>query len=292
MESRIKSISKNFNLSALGSFLLLLASCESSDSINNENNNELKKIVTITTFSANPEYNTKNVKRYINFEVVSDSTFDYQGQFLYRNEITTNNGIKAYKTYSNTGELSQHREENYDTQGRLIGRHTYLPPSALYFTYIYNDNGTVDSKYYNELDGQTITFRTFTKNSNGLLFRNNYSTYNSSTGQSQNFEDNANIQNQKLISVTQSQVTTNFEYYPNPMPSNLRKTVNELNNLIVMGNELRYLAYDGNYYYKENDTDITTFNSDNYKTYFKSVYTNNHVTPNTTTTTEKFYYYE
>ncbi|MDN3675845.1 hypothetical protein QWY90_00590 [Flavobacterium paronense] len=109
----------------------------------------------------------------MNFEVVSDSTFDYQGQFLEKNVINTNGLTKTLQTFSNLGELTAQREENYDSQGRLIGRHTFLPTSALYFTYLYNSDGTVSSKYYNELDGQTTTFRTFTKDSNGLLFKEN-----------------------------------------------------------------------------------------------------------------------
>ncbi|MGC4040381.1 MAG: hypothetical protein QM710_06250 [Flavobacterium sp.] len=278
----------------LGSILTFMASCDSSsDSPNNTNTNDLKKVVTIRTNSGNTTYNTRNVKRYVNFQVVSDSTFDYQDQFMYRNVITTEGMTKTYKTYLNTGELSEHREENYDSQGRLVGRHTYLPPSALYFTYAYNNDGTVTSKYYNELDGETISFRTFTKNADGLLSKNNYSAYSLSTGQVENYESTANLQGQKLVSVTyDGQTTMGFEYYSNPMPANLLKSVNQLNNLIVMGNDLSYLAYNGNAYYKQNDEIITTFNSDNYKTYVKSVYTNTTATPNVTSTVEQFYYYE
>lgn len=284
---------KTLNLFLLGSILTLFASCDSNESINDENANDLKKIVTITTNSANPSSNTKNIKHYVNFEVVSDSTFDYQNNFMHRRVITTTGLTKTIKQYLNTGELMTHMEENYDSQGRLVGRHTYDPtPSALYFTYVYNSDGTVTSKYYNELDGETTTFRTFTKNAEGLIFKQNYSVYNFTTGQVEDYESNANLQNQKLVSVTHSGITTSFQYYPNTMPTNLLKSVNELNNLIIMGNELRYLAYNGNSYYKVDDDVITNFNSNNYKTYSKSVYTNTSIIPNETITTERFYYYE
>ncbi|WP_445453919.1 hypothetical protein [Flavobacterium sp. 25HG05S-40] len=282
---------KNFNLFIFGSILTLLVSCDSTDTTNNVQTNNLEKIVTLTTYSDNPTYNTKNIKRYANFEVVSDSTFNNQDQFIYRTVITTNGLTKIIKTYLNTGEVSEHREENYDSQGRLIGRHTYEPISALFFTYVYNDDGTVTSKYYNDLDNQTTTFRTFTKNTDGLIYKNNYSYYDFNTGQTVNIEDIASSQGQILLSNNYSGTVTMYQYYPNPMPANLQKSENELNNLIVMGNELRYLAYNGNSYFKANDSDITTFNSANYKTYYKSVYTNTAVTPNTTMTTEKFYYY-
>lgn len=282
---------KNFSLFVLGSMLSLFASCDSSDSTSDVQTNDLQKIVTITTNSVYPSSPTTNIKRFVNFEVVSDSTFDYQNNFMYRRVITNAGLTKTIKEYLNTGELMTHMEENYDAQGRLVGRHTYEPISALFFTYVYNNDGTVTSKYYNDIDGQTTTFRTFTKNADGIVYKQNYSAYSSATGQVEDYEIIANLADQQLNSVTQAGVTSSFQYYPNPMPTNLLKSVNELNNLIVMGNELRYLAYNGNSYYKVSDDVITNFNSDNYKTYSKSVYTNTAVLPNETITTEKFYYY-
>lgn len=282
---------KNFSLFVLGSMLSLFASCDSSDSTSDVQTNDLQKIVTITTNSVYPSSTTTNIKRFVNFEVVSDSTFDYQNNFMYRRVITNAGLTKTIKEYLNTGELMTHMEENYDAQGRLVGRHTYEPISALFFTYVYNNDGTVTSKYYNDIDGQTTTFRTFTKNADGIVYKQNHSAYSSATGQVEDYEIIANLADQQLNSVTQAGVTSSFQYYPNPMPTNLLKSVNELNNLIVMGNELRYLAYNGNSYYKVSDDVITNFNSDNYKTYSKSVYTNTAVLPNETITTEKFYYY-
>lgn len=282
---------KKLNLILLGSIMTLFASCDNSESTNDESANDLQKIVTISTNSANPSSNTTNIKRYVNFEVVSDSTFDNLNQFMHRRIITTSGLTKTFKTISNTGELISHREENYDSQGRIVGRHTYEPISALFFTYEYNSDGTVTSKYYNDTDGTTTAFRTFTKNADGIVFKKNYSIYNAFTGLVEDYEFIANLENQKLISVTGSGVTTSFQYYPNPMPTNLLKSENELNNLIIKANELRYLAYNGNSYYKMSDDYITNFNSDNYITYFYGSYTNTTVVPNTTTATEVFYYY-
>lgn len=282
---------KKLNLILLGSIMTLFASCDNSESTNDESANDLQKIVTISTNSANPSSNTTNIKRYVNFEVVSDSTFDNLNQFMHRRIITTSGLTKTFKTISNTGELISHREENYDSQGRIVGRHTYEPISALFFTYEYNSDGTVTSKYYNDTDGTTTAFRTFTKNADGIVFKENYSIYNAFTGLVEDYEFIANLENQKLISVTGSGVTTSFQYYPNPMPTNLLKSENELNNLIIKANELRYLAYNGNSYYKMSDDYITNFNSDNYITYFYGSYTNTTVVPNTTTATEVFYYY-
>lgn len=282
---------KNLHAFILAGLFTLFASCDNNDSNEELQANDLVKIVTVTTHSDSPVNNTTNVKRYVNFEVVSDSTFDYQGNFIRRTTISMNGLNKTIKSFLNTGELMEHREENYDSQGRLIGRHTYEPISALFFTYIYNDDGTVTSQYYNDLDNQITTFRTFTKNADGLIFKNNYSIYNSLSGQTDDIEENANYQGQKLISVNYGSSTITFDYYPNPMPANLQKSVNQLNNLIIMGNDLRYLAYSGNSYYKVSDEVITNFNTDNYKTYSKSIYTNTLVTPNTTTTTERFYFY-
>lgn len=282
---------KAINLFVLGSTLLLLASCESTNSTSDTAEMNLEKVVTFVTNSSDATHNTKNVKHYINNQVVSDSTFNNLNELMYNTEITISGLTKIYKKYLNTGELMEHREENYDSQGRLIGRHTYEPISALFFTYVYNDDGTVTSNYYNEQDNTTTVFRTFTKNADGIINKENGSFYNFSTSQIENYEGNATLQNQKLISTNYSGTVTTFHYYPNPMPTNLLKSVNELNNLIVMGNELRYFAYQGNSYYKVSDDVITTFNSDNYKTHVVSVNTDTTVLPNVTTTTEQFYYY-
>ena len=283
---------KTLNLFLIVSIITLFASCENTDSITNTEELNLEKVVTFFTIANNPTYNTKNVKHYLNNEVVSDSTFDYQNQFVSNRLITMDGLTKIFKAFSNTGELIGHKEENYDSQGRLTGLHEFLPfPSALFFTYTYNSDDTVTTKYYNELNGTTTEYRTFTKNTNGLIEKENGNFYNNSTNQIENYEGSATLQNQKLISTNYFGTVTNYNYYPNSMPANLQKTVNELNNLIIMGNELRYLAYNGNSYYKAKDSDITIFNSENYKTYFKSVYINTTVTPNVTSTTERFYYY-
>jgi len=254
------------------------------DSANDTSELNLVKIESFYTNSDNPTSNNRKVTYFENNEAFVDSTFDYQNQFLRRTVVTNAGLTKTIKVFTNAGELAEHREENYDSQGRIVGRHTYEPPSALYFTYVYNDNGTVDSKYFSEIDNQIVTFRTFTKNTAGLLFKQNFSAYNFTSGQTESYEYIANIQDQKLVSVNEAGVNTAFQYYPNPMPENIQKSVNELNNLIVKSNELRYLAYNGNYYFKIDDNIITTFNSDNYITH--SISTNNSVT------TEKFYYYD
>jgi hypothetical protein len=281
---------KNLILFVLANILILLISCDGSDSTNNDiadnqQTENLLKIVTFQTYSNNPSQNTKNVKRFENFEVVSDSTFDNQNQFISRNTISINGLTKTYKSFLSDGTLTSHSEENYDSQDRIVGRHTYEPVSALFFTYVYNNDGTVDSKYFSELDNQTTTFRTFTKNSDGIIYKENGSFYNSSTNQTENYEGVATLQGQKIISTDYSGTTFSFQYYPNSMPINIQKSVNKLNNLIVRGNELSYLAYKGNSYYKINDDVITDFNSNNYITHTKSMNTNSNVT------TESFYYY-
>ncbi|MDI1318226.1 hypothetical protein [Flavobacterium sp.] len=282
---------KAINLFVLGSAVLFI-SCDNSESTETDSEVNLEKIVTLFTTTNDPSYNTKNIRHFVNNQVVSDSTFNNENQFIARNVITVEGLTKIYKTYSNTGELTAHKDENYDSEGRLTGRHTYIPTSALFFTYVYNDDGTVTSNAFNVLDNQTTVFRTFTKNASGLIYKENGSGFNPTTNLMVAYENNATYQNQKMISTNQSGTITTFQYYPNPMPENIQKSANELNNLIVLGNELRYLAYRGNSYYKANDDDIMTFNNDNYKTYFKTVSTNTAVTPNITNTTEQFYYYE
>ncbi len=216
------------NLFVLGSILTLFASCDnSSDATDDTAEMNLVKIESFYTNSANPTSNNRKVTYFENNQAVVDSTFDYQDQFFRRTVVTTAGSTKTIKVFTNTGELAEHREENYDSQGRIVGRHTYEPVSALFFTYVYNNDGTVDSKSFNDQTGETATFRTFTKNTEGLLFKQNFSAYSFTTNQIESYEYNADIQNQKLVSVNESGVTTAFQYYPNPMPTNIQKSVNE-----------------------------------------------------------------
>ena len=73
---------KNLTLLLLASIALVFVSCENNDTIDNKQQENFAKIITFQTYSNNPSLNTKNVKRFENFEVVSDSTFDYQDQFI------------------------------------------------------------------------------------------------------------------------------------------------------------------------------------------------------------------
>ena len=199
---------------------------------------------------------------------------------MYRRVISTNGLIKTYQTLDSNNQITEHRERTYDVQGRLVGRRDIQPPSALTFTYTYNSDNTVTSTFYNTIDQVTTTFRTYHKNSSGLIYKEFAADFvNNTTIETTSVFDNEN----KLLSLSNGQV---FQYYSNPMPTNLIKSNDQLNNEVVLGNDMMRLALFGNFYYKINPNEITTFNANNYITYYKS--DNN---PSATIYSESFYYY-
>jgi hypothetical protein len=271
-------VMKKFNFAFVLCMAFFPVSC-TTDAVN-ENATNLVRKETFYVNGTNPTLNTKRIQYYSNYEITADSTFNHLNQFTHRRIIITNGLTKTYQTLDANKQIIEHRERTYDTQGRIVGRRDIEPISALTFTYTYNPDNTVTSTYYNSLDQETTAFRTYHKNSNGLIYKEFASDLiNNNTIETTSVFDN----NNKLLSLSNGEV---FQYFSNPMPANLIKSVNQLNNEVIIGNELRRMALFGNYYFKTSNNVITTFNTNNYISYQKS--TND---PTVTIFSESFYYY-
>ncbi|TGD56958.1 hypothetical protein [Flavobacterium humi] len=270
-------------------FSLLISCTDQTDEIqseNNENPMSLNKIV--SNYYTNGVLYSRNVKHYTNNEVVADTTLTPPTQWMYRSVILTSGLTKTYNTYDTNGDLTESREKTYDSSGRLTGRRDIMPPSALTFSYTYNQDNTITSSYYNSLDQQTTVFRTYYKNNDGIIYKE-FDHLNNETC-------TMAYEGQKPISMTylNANITYAFNYFPNPKPSGTLKSANQLNNEAVLGNSLLKLAENGNYYYRgfNNSNSINClFDSNNYLTSKKYTSVNTNVTPNTTNVLDILYYY-
>ncbi|MCZ8168130.1 MAG: hypothetical protein ACK5RV_12025 [Flavobacterium sp.] len=285
---------------ALFAVTALTVSCsdENSVELNNTPQNEmtLNKRIIFQTQSQNPSSNTKEIQYYSNNEIVADTIFDNSNQWIARKIISTNGTTKTFQTLNTSNEIIAHREEIYDPQGRITSRRTYVPENLIIVSFEYNSDNTITAYATNTLDGSSSQIAVYHKNSDGLIykeFRNNFVGTPSIVESTLEFEGSKPTQ----LTFASSTSVVPFYYYNNPKPSNLLKSVNQLNNSTLNGLSLTKLAEEGNYYYKRNNTNsssVTTtyqtdFNSNNYIEYYKSTYLGSGTTNQLTT--EIFYYY-
>lgn len=280
-------------------FLLILsiASCSNDSSENNSNLMNLKKKVTFVTESAFPESNTKRVTWYTNNEAVTDTVFDYQNHWVSRSIVSVTGNTKEYKTFDTSGQLTGHREEIYDSQGRILSRRTYLPLNIIKVAFTYNDDGTVTANAIDVTNQNTTYIATYHKNADGVIYKEFKPT---AIAPITTVERTLVFDGLKPISQTSNPAGTpiTFDYYPNPMPSNITKSAIKLNNRMLLALSLTRLAEEGNFYYKRNDTTNsngtttyqTDFNSHDYIEHYK--YLNINITNGSQSQTESFYYYE
>ena len=285
---------------ALFAVTALTVSCsdENSVELNNTPQNEmtLNKRIIFQTQSQNPSSNTKEIQYYSNNEIVADTLFDNSNQWIARKIISTNGTTKTFQTLNTSNEIIAHREEIYDPQGRITSRRTYVPENLIIVSFEYNSDNTITAYATNTLDGSSSQIAVYHKNSDGLIykeFRNNFVGTPSIVESTLEFEGSKPTQ----LTFASSTSVVPFYYYTNPKPSNLLKSVNQLNNSTLNGLSLTKLAEEGNYYYKRNNTNsssVTTtyqtdFNNNNYIEYYKSTYLGSGTTNQLTT--EIFYYY-
>lgn len=292
-------IGSNFKTSLLLLFAFsLLTSCttESVDEVTTPpSGTNLHKRVILYTSTANPDYNTKEVQYYSNNQIVADTVFNHLNQWTARKIILTNGTTKTFQTLDTNNQITEHREETYDSQGRITSRRTYVPLNLIVVTYTYNSDNTVTANAYNIDDMTTTYVGTYFKNSSGLIYREERpGTANPAIV----YQNNLQFDNSKPVSINYAgSSTVPFSYYPNPKPTALLKSVDELNNRVLYGLSLTRLAEEGNFYYKRNDetsvttayTYTTTFNSANYIEYYKMASLT--LASNNMTATEVFYYY-
>lgn len=264
--------------------LISCSSDESNDSPEDENLMTLKKAVIVSSNTAG--HYSKRVLYYSNNKVFTDTTFDAQNQWYARRVISTEGNIKKYTDYAIDGSSNVSQIEGYDSQGKVISRHTSPANNVIHFTYIYNSDNTITSVMHNDINGQTSNYRKYYKNNSGIIYKE--------LDIQTNKERIIAFQGDKPISISDGTVSTTFNYFPNPKPTNLLKTPTELNNNILIANDLQKLGREGNFYPQEinnpQNTYETLFNALNYKTSERHVSTNQN-SPNMTSTYETTYFY-
>ncbi len=287
------------NLRTSLAFLLIISGCISctSDSTTEEpteNANSLYKRVTFQTQSQNPASNTKEVQYYSNNEIIADTVFDSSNQWTERKIIFFNGTTKVFQTLDTSNQITYHREETYDSQGRITGRRTYVSNNNIIaVTFTYNPDNTVTANALNLVDQTVTTIATYQKNSDGLI----YKEVRINAGQT--IESTLQFNNLRPVSLNNSVNSSviTFNYYTNPKPLDLLKSPDQLNNKVLYGLSLLKMAEEGNSYFMQigsststtTTTYQTTFNGSDYINYYKSTYLN--TSGNNLLTTEMFYYY-
>lgn len=279
----------------LGLVVASFFSCSNDADTTNNPNLTLYKRVIIRTQSMNAEALTKEVQYFSNNEIVADTIFNHLEEWTHRKVTTTNGNTKTYKTYTVSGEVIAHREETYDSQGRITGRKQLIPENILAISYSYTADESVTVEAINLID-QTVSYvGTYFKNNQGLIFKENRpATFDPTTIT----EGTLLFDGLRPIEYTNSGITISFDYYPVAKPTTILKSTTELNNTVLLGLSLLKLAEEGNFYFKRNNettnsvstTYQTDFNENNFIEYYKSTYINT-ATTNNLLTTEVFYYY-
>lgn len=270
-------------------------SCSSDSDSTNNSNLTLHKRVIVRTQSLNSEALTKEVQYFSNNEIIADTIFNHLEEWTHRKVTTTNGNTKTYKTYTVSGEVTAHREETYDSQGRITGRKQLIPENILAISYSYTADESVTVEATNLID-QTVSYvGTYFKNNQGLIFKENRpATFDPTTIT----EGTLLFEGLRPIEYTNSANTISFDYYPVAKPATILKSTTELNNTVLLGLSLIKMAEEGNFYFKRNNestnsvstTYQTDFNENNFIEYYKSTYINA-AANNNLLTTEVFYYY-
>ncbi|WP_396144157.1 hypothetical protein [Flavobacterium sp.] len=294
---------KNLKTSLLFLCITLLSISCSNDNVeevttpqSNQNLMTLNKKITFQTYSQNPTYNTKRITYYSNNVVIGDTIFNNLNQWTSRYIKITNGNIETTQQLDTSGQIITQQEITFDNQGRIISRRTNFPQNVITVSFEYNTDNTITVKATNTMDATVSIVATFYKNSDGLIYKK---ISPNGIGVPGTTEETLQFDGLKPTSFTiasQSSVI-NFDYYSNPMPLNLLKTTNQLNNSVLSALTLTVLATNGNFYYKRNNfsnssgttTYQTDFNINNYIEYYKSTSLSN--TNNNSSIIESFYYY-
>jgi hypothetical protein len=256
----------------------------------------LNKIITHSTNSQNPSLNTKRIKYYTNNITVADTIFNHLNQWTSRFIKITNGNIETSQQLDTNGQIITQQELTFDNQGRVISRRTNFPQNIITVSFEYNSDNTITAKATNTMDATVLIIAIFHKNSDGLIYKK---VATNTLGVPGTSEENIQFDGLKPTAVTFSSSPTilNFDYYSNPMPLNLLKTTNQLNNSVLSALTLTGVALNGNFYYKRNNSTTaaatityqTDFNVNNYIEYYKATSLNN--TNNNLSIIESFYYY-
>lgn len=228
---------KHLFLALLG--LTALTACTDNDTENTNPDESTLSLDTRVTYTPSFEnYELRNIKYYDDNTIVADSTFDSNGNFLSRNihEISGNTYTITTKDQFNTTVSTV--IALHDNEGRL----TDYGNGNIQFKYTYDENNiSVEMRY--EPSAPYMQIGMFMLNEDG------YITSHSAVNGNEIVDATALLFNGNKPVSFMAQGTTgpleqigSFTYYPNSVPSNLQKSVTEINNEVLKTNRLETLA--------------------------------------------------
>jgi hypothetical protein len=259
-----------FMKSTLTIFLLtvLLSACSSDDnSSDNPIENGMILSKTVKYYPSKSEYDLgvsnilslKTVSHYENGHIITDTIYNMQGNVFRRSTYSYSGNTSTMTKYTGNNEAMEIRTCTYDAQGRI---------SYIVYNYPAIAGGIANENEIEITYESDSVLYTVLPNPNPIVFDLN------AFGIINNLGNSSSTTNQdKLLAYNypNSNAETVYNYLEGTVPANWHKSVNELNNAIIL-NGLESLAFDGNYYLESTDLRLfdKTFNSNNYLVHDKS----------------------
>ena len=251
-------------------FAFLLSACSSDDnSSNNPIENGMTLSKTVKYYPSKSEYDSgtsnilslKTVSHYENGHIVADTVYDMQGNIFRRSTYSYSGNTSIMTKYTENNEAMEIRTCTYDAQGRIMYIVHNYPAVA---GGVANEN-EIEITYESDSVLYTVVSNpspiVFDLNAFGVI--SNLGVINSTSTTNQD----------KLLAYDypNNNTETIYNYLEGTVPANWHKSVNELNNTIIL-NGLESLAFEGNFYLESTDLRLfdKTFNSNNYLVHDKS----------------------
>lgn len=257
--------------------MAVLVSCsdDTTTSTPEEQSLELEKTVSFypdeAGYEASVYSSEKHVQYFQNGHIIADTVFDYQHQ---ASEIVTHTyqGNVYTQSYAYNNVTNRIVEITYDSQERITqikrsfpNTYTTGTPVRIY-TVVYNTDNTVSVTESDEQSGESFPPLVYTTNNDGFI--NGYLIEGAPA-------DGLVYNDDKPLSTTFFDESVSFSYYDVNMPENFKKSMEEMNNTIILrvgSGFIDEVARYCNYYIKSYDgnaTFETTFNNLNYPVYTK-----------------------
>lgn len=231
----------------LGTLLVLsaLTACTDNDTENiNPGESSMGLDKTITYFPSFENFETRNVKYYEDNMIVADSTYDHNGNFLTRNIHEVNGSIYTITTKDIFNNTIATINALHDTQGRL----TDYGNGNIQFKYTYDGNN-ISVELRNEPSEPYIQIGLFTLNEDGyIVSQTNLNGNMILSANSLLFNGNKPVSFMTQGTTGPLEQTGAYTYYPNSVPSNLSKSVTEINNEVLKTNRLATIGEFSNHH--------------------------------------------
>jgi len=203
---------------------------------------------TITYYPTQENFETRNIKYYDNNIVVADSTYANSGNFISRNIHTIDSeGNYTIETKNAADVTTASVLLQYDSQGRL----TDYDNNGIVHKYVYSEN-TITVKKWDDFLNDYIEVGMFMINADGYI-----ASQTILDGDIIADATSLTFSNNKPVSLMAQGVTGamdelgTFSYYTTIMPSNLQKTIIQINNEVLIANTLKAAALFGNYHLQD-----------------------------------------